>query len=87
MLTPGEAWERLLRNESLVYVDGFFGAIPGGRFAVRESRITHVALVYLPRHPQLVRNEQYDLMYRFAGEAAVGGGRVEFAAYVDARKR
>jgi len=83
LLTPGEAWERLLRNESLVYMDGFLGVIPGGRFVVPESRITHVDLVYLPRHPQLA---QYDLMYRFAGEAAVGGDRVEFAAYVHARK-
>ncbi|MBE0467505.1 MAG: hypothetical protein IBX71_09840 [Candidatus Desulforudis sp.] len=86
LIAPAEAWEKLQRNESLVYVEGFFGAIPGGRFAVPQSRVTEVDLVYLPRHPQLVRNEHYDLMYRFAGEASVGSGSVAFAAYVPAQK-
>ncbi|ACA58905.1 hypothetical protein [Candidatus Desulforudis audaxviator] len=86
LITPGEAWEKLLGNESVVYVDAFFGAIPGARFAVPQSRVTDVKLVYLPRHPQLVRNAQYDLMYQFAGEAQVGSRRIEFAAYVEARK-
>jgi len=86
LITPGEAWEKLLRNEFLVYVEGFFGGIPGARFAASQSRVTDVKLVCLPRHPQLVRNEQYDLMYLFAGEAQVGNRRIEFAACVEARK-
>lgn len=86
LITPEQAWERLLRNESLVYVDGFFGPLPGKRFAAMSSRVTETGLVYLPRHHQIVRNEVYDLKYMFAGEAQVGNKQIKFTAFVDALK-
>lgn len=84
LLTPEQAWEQLLDNKSLVHVDGFFGSMPGDRFVAAWSGVTTAALVYIPRHPELTRNENYDPVYMFKGSARVGERQVGFTAYVDA---
>lgn len=60
--------------------------MPGDRFAAAFSRVTAVELAYIPRHPQLSRNEHYDLVYVFRGVAQVGQRQVDFTAYVDGRE-
>jgi hypothetical protein len=84
LITPEQAWKKLLQNQSRIHIGGFFGAMPGDRFHVDESRVTGIQLVYVPRHPQLAQNEVYDLMYMFTGESRIGERQVEFVAFVNA---
>lgn len=87
LLTPEQAWEQLLANKSQVHVEGFFGVMPGDRFVASSSSVTRVELAYIPRHPELVRNEKYDLVYMFRGQSQVGEREIGFTAYVDAVKQ
>ncbi|KAF1086684.1 hypothetical protein SPSYN_00403 [Sporotomaculum syntrophicum] len=86
LLTPEQAWEQLLANNSRIHVEGFFGSMPGNRFAAVSSSINSVELAYIPQHPELMRNENYDLVYVFKGQARVGEKLVDFTAYVNAVK-
>jgi len=60
--------------------------MPGNRFVADASSVTAVELAYIPRHPELMRNDHYDLVYVFTGHAQVGERLVDFTAYVDAVK-
>ncbi|KJS73497.1 MAG: hypothetical protein JL56_10295 [Desulfotomaculum sp. BICA1-6] len=86
LLTPEQAWDKLLVNKSQIHVEGFFGSMPGDRFVADSSSVTAVELAYIPRHPEMMRNDNYDLVYVFTGQAQVGERLVNFTAYVDAVK-
>lgn len=84
LIRPEKAWEKLLKNDSLIRVEGFFGFIPGDRFAAAYSKVTGVELVYKPRYTNIARNENYDIVYMFTGTARIGTKDVQFTAFVDA---
>lgn len=86
LLSPQEAWKKLLANQTQIQVEGFFGMLPGNHFVVDQSRVTEVRLVYLPEHPALVPTENYDVKYLFKGTARMDAGEIKFKAYVDAVK-
>jgi len=86
LLTPEQAWDKLLVNKSQIHVEGFFGSMPGDRFVADASSVTAADLAYIPRHPEMMRNDNYDLVYVFTGQAQVGERLVNFTAYVDAVK-
>jgi hypothetical protein len=84
LISPEEAWQQLLANRSKIHVDGFFGTMPGDQFVVESSRVNAVKLAYLPRYPELSRNEDYDLCYVFEGEGHIAGRSIQFRAFVNA---
>jgi hypothetical protein len=84
IITPDQAWEKLRANQSQVYVEGVYGPVPGKSFTAASSRVIEVRLAYVPRYPQLARNEFYDLKYVFSGEAQFESRKVSFTALVDA---
>ncbi|OPX83605.1 MAG: hypothetical protein A4E53_04553 [Pelotomaculum sp. PtaB.Bin104] len=84
LIRPEKAWDKLLKNNSLIYVEGFFGFIPGNRFAATYSKVTEVELIYKPRYTNMARNENYDIVYMFTGTARVGTKNVRFKAFVNA---
>lgn len=84
LLSPKQAWEQLMANNSEIHVDGFFGTMPGDLYFAGHSRITEAKLVYVPRRQELIRNENYDLKYMFKGNARVGSRDIKFTALVEA---
>jgi len=86
LITPQQAWQRLLENEAIVYVDYVGEALAAANFSVQESRVTEVTLAYTPRNRNFARNEFYDLKYFFRGTATVGAREIGFTAVVDAEK-
>ncbi len=86
LLSPEQAWKELLANQAEIHVEGFFGRLAGNRFNADESIVTEVKLVYVPEHPELPRNQNYEVKYSFKGTARVGGREIKFNAFVDAVK-
>ncbi|MDD3653481.1 MAG: hypothetical protein PHO01_04750 [Desulfotomaculaceae bacterium] len=84
LISPERAWEKLLKNDFQILIEDFFGFIPGNRFAATYSKVTKVELIYKPRHTNMARNENYDLMYMFTGTARIGTKDVRFKAFVNA---
>ncbi|HHU69460.1 MAG TPA: hypothetical protein GXZ31_04065 [Thermoanaerobacterales bacterium] len=85
-LPPKQAWEKLVKNDYLISIDGFFGFMPGDRFTADKSEVEDIRLVYIPRHPEFARSKEYDLVYEFSGTAWIGKQKIKFSAYVDALK-
>lgn len=86
LITPEEAWGKLLKNEGVVYLQDWGNAIFAERFLVDASLITEVKLIYMPRDPNFARNEFYDLKYCFHGVAELGEQKIPFSVIVDAEK-
>ncbi len=84
LITPEQAWQRLLDNDATIYLEDQLSGLPAARFQVIESSITSVQLVYVPRHRELARNDQWDLRYIFSGTAKAGDSEVRFHALVNA---
>lgn len=84
LIQPEQAWEKLLRNDFQILIEDFFGFIPGNRFAATYSKVTKVELVYKPRYTNMVRNENYEIVYMFTGTARIGTKDVRFKAFVNA---
>lgn len=84
LIRPEKAWQKLLKNDSLIGIEGFFGFIPGNRFAATYSKVTKIELVYKPRYTNMARNENYDIVYMFTGTTRVGTKDVRFKAFVNA---
>lgn len=84
IITPDQAWEKLRANQSQVYVEGIYGPVPGKSFTAANSRVSDIRLAYVPRYPQLARNEFYDLKYVFSGESWFKSRKASFTALVDA---
>lgn len=86
LLSPQEAWQELQANHAQVHVDGFFGRLAGDKFQADQSNVTEVKLVYVPQHPEMARNQNYEIKYSFKGTAMIGGNKIRFNAFVDAVK-
>ncbi len=86
VITPEQAWKKLLSNEAIVYVDYVGEALPASGFMVDESKVLEAKLVYMPRDRNFSRNEFYDLKYVFKGTALIGDRETGFTAVVDANK-
>ncbi|OPX83340.1 MAG: hypothetical protein A4E53_04681 [Pelotomaculum sp. PtaB.Bin104] len=84
LIQPEQAWEKLLKNDFQIHIEGFFGSLPGNRFAANYSKVTKVELVYKPRYTNMERNDNYDIVYMFTGTARVGTKDVRFKAFVNA---
>jgi hypothetical protein len=84
LITPEQAWKKLLDNQAVIQLESMFEQLPAARFQVEQSLITDVQLAYVPRDPALARNEYYDLKYLFRGTAEVGERTINFIAIVDA---
>jgi hypothetical protein len=84
IITPEQAWQKLLKNEGVVHLDYLGDDMPAENFLVEESRVTEVHLGYMPRYWEMARNEYYDLKYFFQGIAKVGDVEFPFTAIVDA---
>lgn len=84
LISPQQAWQRLLANDATVFLEDQLAGLPAARFQVTESSITSVQLAYAPRHRELARNEQWDLRYIFTGTAKAGDREVRFHALVNA---
>lgn len=84
LVTPEQAWQRLLDNEGTIFLEDQLSGLPAARFQVTASSITSVQLAYVPRHRELARNEQWDLRYVFSGTATAGDCEVRFHALVNA---
>lgn len=84
LITPEQAWQKLLRNDAVIFLEDQLAGLPAARFQVIASSITAVQLTYVPRHRELARNEQWDLQYVFSGTAKVGDCELGFHALVNA---
>ncbi len=84
LITPEQAWQRLLANDATVFVADQLTGLPAARFSVERSEVESVSLAYVPRHRELVRNENWELKFVFSGTAKVGDRSLHFTALVDA---